>query len=191
MQGESSEIAVKALLSLLLIDTLDFLNVGKTMSDKQVAQTVDLILEDYSVYKIDYFVLCFNKAKKGYYGKLYDRVDGQIILDWLRQYDLDYQLEIENERVNEKKRLDRGDDQIHEDAVPMPGYVKDMISNIGPEEKSSTPVRSRSEQDLFIDQVIADFNSLHDGSPGKKFVPVGDKMLDINEYIFYRVNTEQ
>lgn len=57
------------------------------MSAVQVAQTADLVIEEFYYLKPDDLKLCFTKAKKGAYGKLYDRIDGQIILEWLRQYD--------------------------------------------------------------------------------------------------------
>ena len=62
------------------------LNVGKTMTDVQIAYLCDLILEDYYFLQIDDFKYCFSKAIKGEYGKIYDRIDANIILDWLRQY---------------------------------------------------------------------------------------------------------
>lgn len=193
MESESSEIAVKALLSILIIDTLDFLNVGKTMNDRQVAATIDLILEDYSVYKIDYFVLCFNRAKKGNYGKLYDRVDGQIILGWLAEFDLEYQQEVEQERWNEKKRIEKDtvlspDDQ----PAPMPENVKELIYTINGSMLVKVPAEKTKEQ-ILVDGIISEFNKIFDDQnkdvlpSGKRFIKVENKMLDIQEYLEFRL----
>jgi hypothetical protein len=77
---------LNALLSLLLTDLVLFFNVGKIMSPAQIAQTVALILEDYDWLCIEDLKVCFNNAKKGVYGKLYDRIDGQVILEWIDAY---------------------------------------------------------------------------------------------------------
>ena len=56
------------------------------MNDIQMAQTADLILEEYYYLNIEDFKLCFNMAKSGKFGKVYDRIDGQVIMDWLSTY---------------------------------------------------------------------------------------------------------
>ena len=63
-----------------------FFNVGKMINDTQAAQTADLIIDEYYFLKPDDFKLCFTRAKKGYYGKVFDRIDGQVIFEWLNQY---------------------------------------------------------------------------------------------------------
>lgn len=56
------------------------------MSAKQVAMTVDLIIEEYPYMKTDDFKLCFKNAMKMKYGENYNRIDGSIIMGWLREY---------------------------------------------------------------------------------------------------------
>ena len=56
------------------------------MNDIQMAQTADLILEEFYYLNIEDFKLCFNMAKSGKFGKVYDRMDGQVIMDWLSMY---------------------------------------------------------------------------------------------------------
>ena len=57
------------------------------MSAVQVAQTADLVIEEFYYLKPDDFKLCFTQAKKGIYGKLYDRID---------RYDQDRCIQAEN-----------------------------------------------------------------------------------------------
>ncbi len=83
---EFGEQHLRAFMVKVLNDLLDFFNVGKTMGAVQVASTADLIIEEFYFLKPDDFKLCFNRAKKGYYGKVYDRIDGQVILEWLSMY---------------------------------------------------------------------------------------------------------
>lgn len=75
------------------------------MGGDQVRQTADMILEDYSHFKPEDFKLCFSRAKKGHYGKLYDRLDGQIIMGWLMDYDNERDGEIEVIRAKDNRQL--------------------------------------------------------------------------------------
>ena len=56
------------------------------MNENQLAQTINLLVEDFYYLNIEDFKLCFNNAKKGRYGKIYDRIDGMIIYEWVRMY---------------------------------------------------------------------------------------------------------
>jgi len=83
---EIGEMGIRALIVYAITDLISYFNIGKVMSAEQVAQTTDLIIEEYSQLKIDDFKLCFNRAKKGEYGQVYDRLDGQVIFGWLEKY---------------------------------------------------------------------------------------------------------
>ena len=76
----------RAVLVILIADALEFFNVGNPMSATQVATTVDLIIEEYPYMKTDDFKLCFKNAMKMKYGNIYNRIDGQVIMSWLREY---------------------------------------------------------------------------------------------------------
>jgi hypothetical protein len=86
IKKELGDIHAKAILTIILIDLVKFFNIGKSMNDEQVGQTIQLIQDEFWMLKPEDFKLCFNNAKKGLYGKVYDRLDGQIILEWLGKY---------------------------------------------------------------------------------------------------------
>lgn len=65
------------------------------MNDTQVAVTVDLILESFWHLKLEEIKYCFRRAMMR--EKLFDRLDGNIIIGWLREYD--------DERTEEAMRL--------------------------------------------------------------------------------------
>lgn len=193
---------VKAVLSILIADTADFLNVGKTISGPQIMQTIDLILEDFSVYKIDFFIACFNKAKKGFYGKQYDRLDGQIIFEWLTQYEYEYQVEIEKNRSTEKTLIEQGKISISSDQtdqkliadrdntpVPMPDNVRELMNNIGKEKLMPAKQRVKTHAEIIIQGFVDDFNTLYEkygeSGIGKVVVFHGapGKGMTVNEYI--------
>lgn len=86
-------------------EVVNFFNVGKTMNAEQVAITVDLIIETYGYMKIEDLKLCFRNAMLGKYGKQYDRLDGAIILEWLRTYD--------NDRANAAADISTSEANVH------------------------------------------------------------------------------
>ena len=83
----AGETKSRALVVLILADLVKFFNVGKAMNDVQMAQTADLIFDEFYYLNIEDFKLCFNMAKSGKFGKVYDRMDGQVIMDWLSTYE--------------------------------------------------------------------------------------------------------
>ena len=90
----------------IIIDVVMFFNVGKIMNDNQAAQTADLIIEEYYFLKPDDFKLCFNRAKKGLYGKVYDRIDGAVILEWLGRYEKERGSMAMDDSINNSKSWD-------------------------------------------------------------------------------------
>lgn len=201
---EKGEIKVKALLTVLLADTLDFFSIGKTMSASQVAQTINILIEDYSVYKIDYFILCFKRAKKGNYGITYDRIDGQVILEWLTKFDGEYTSEIENYRIKEKRLIERDTNPVdqkliealppEERPVPMPDYVKEFIKNQNIKKiENLKKISERSAEQLKYDGFFKDFNKLLEDNheSGKRFVTIDEVNYDVQEYMIYRLDLEK
>ena len=86
VRKEYGEQSLQAILVIILNDVIKFFNVGKTVGQEQLVQTIRLIIEDFYYFNIEDFKLCFNNAKRGFYGKVYDRIDGNIIYEWLQKY---------------------------------------------------------------------------------------------------------
>ncbi|MCD8030864.1 MAG: hypothetical protein LUF85_08620 [Bacteroides sp.] len=70
----------RSMVTNIVAHTVEFFNVGKTMTDIQIVQTCTFIMELYPYFLIDDLKLCFRNAISGKYGKLYDRLDGAVIL---------------------------------------------------------------------------------------------------------------
>lgn len=83
IKKEFSEEKMIAFLVFILCDLVEFFNVGKSMNATQIKQTARLIYEEYPYMRIHDFRVCFTNSKKGLYGKVYDRIDGAIIMEWL------------------------------------------------------------------------------------------------------------
>lgn len=125
IKNEVSLADVRALLSIAICEVCDFFNVGKNMNDAQIALTVDLIIERFWYFKLEEIKHCLRKAMMR--EKLFDRLDGNIIIGWLTEYD--------NERTEEAMRISeqRETQQVNEtadrsDAVSFEDYVADLRS---------------------------------------------------------------
>ena len=88
---------VEAGLMKILVENIRFFALGKSMNDLQVLETAKLIAGEYYYFKLEDFKLFFTKFKRGEYGNLYDRLDGQVIMIALNKY--------REERLAEAERL--------------------------------------------------------------------------------------
>lgn len=87
------------------------------MNDIQMAVTCDLIIETYPHYRLEDLKLCFKNAMKhkNGYDKLYDRLDGAIIMDWLKVYDNERTEVGMNMSDNEAKQLECSNSATYEE----------------------------------------------------------------------------
>ncbi|MGE4308982.1 hypothetical protein [Bacteroides sp.] len=105
IKSKHGETVARAAVSYLLSEALEFFNVKETMSDIQVAITVDLILEEYPYLQTDDLKLCFKNAMKLKYGQIYNRIDGQIVMSWLKSYDIERSEKADIESYNRHKEV--------------------------------------------------------------------------------------
>ena len=63
-----------------------FLNVKSKMNKVQTDDTARLIAKEFYNLTITDIHFVFENAKRGYYGKFYDRLDGTMILEWFRNH---------------------------------------------------------------------------------------------------------
>lgn len=83
---ECGENVARAALVIIITELLSFFNVENTMSVQQVATTISLLMDEYYYLKLDDFKMCFKRVMLGKYGKVYNRIDGQMILEWVHTY---------------------------------------------------------------------------------------------------------
>lgn len=76
-------------ISILIIEVLEWFNVKNTMSDSQILEVSFMIYNEFKRFNLYDIGLCFNRGKTGKYGKVYDRIDGGILFEWLTRYDID------------------------------------------------------------------------------------------------------
>lgn len=142
---ECGEVKARAAVVYLLADALEFFNASDTMSDIQVAMTVDLIMEEYPYMKTDDIKLCFKNAMKMKYGQLYNRIDGSIIMSWFREYNKERCAVADNQSWDEHKA------HRCEDAKPTNGlfyesYLEELKEKADNGDKDASEALSRSNE---------------------------------------------
>lgn len=104
---------LKAITGAILM-AAEYFNV-KDMSDVQATQTASLFIEQFPMETFEDLLICLKNAKIGKYGKIYNRIDGQLIFTWFREY-----LEEKYERFEQIKRKERDELQKETDEAFLP-----------------------------------------------------------------------
>lgn len=187
----------RSILVILLNDVIDFLNVGKSMDAQQLAQTVDLILRDKILrnLKPEDIKVCFDNAKKGQYGKTYDRIDGQIIFEWLNTYSNERMEFVEN--LNLKKHFQSEEKVLTQDVNPEGQKkvieilktasnlvkTKDVVETLETFIPEPKKVDAKTE---LIQSFFNEFENLFQKNPinqaGKRYIRFNGNLIDQVEY---------
>ncbi len=94
-------------LSALITQLRQSLNVGKNLDTLQVYECASLLAEKYWYLRLEEFLYVFKQAKLGKYGKIYDRLDVQVISGWLHAYDTGERLvELQRQRQAQPPEAD-------------------------------------------------------------------------------------
>lgn len=194
--GKHDDDFLIATLTILLNDISNFLNVGKNFTVPQIEQTCYLIAENFKHLKIDDIVICFNRAKSGFYGKSYDRLDGMMVMEWLNAYEMERDEQIVNLRQNENNRIKKNIDEseINPKAVPMPDNVKEFIKKIGKKQEAEK-LRSMSEEEYQTQRLLArldkQFSNLFRKYgvtiKGYRFLVINDLKVNLKEFLDYKL----
>ena len=84
------------------------------MSDEQVGDLINDIIDQYYFLNIEDFRLCFNNAKNGRYDKGIFRLDASVVLNWLNRYT--------NDRLNEADNQSYDKHQSTKTDVNLPNF---------------------------------------------------------------------
>lgn len=196
IKAELTREEFSSILNLMIIDLVKYFSVGNSMGKEQVIQTVDLIMDapEYKHLKLEDIKLCFNYAKKGWYGQIYNRIDGGVIFDCLNKY-LEQQKEIKKhatlKKHDETKLLDAG--------VKRTGWTNERLSglmelarelkakDIAEQKKVMQKVSFNADQQKFDNKLFRQFDKLWekfavDVNRGK-FIRRYGKILAVNEFL--------
>lgn len=78
---------LEEMLALMLNDLRLFFQVDNVISTASLWQLIPLITETYPSLTLEDVALCLLDAKRGKYGEIYNRLDGAVILGWIKRYE--------------------------------------------------------------------------------------------------------
>ena len=99
-------------LSMMIAEINDFFNVRGNMNAKQIKLTAELILDNPGFYDLTLgnIKACFRHKMAT--ARLYDRLDGNIIIDWLREFKSEMAESVYDRRMGEREPVDKSSDAI-------------------------------------------------------------------------------
>lgn len=74
------------LIMMLITNTAMFFNVNGNLNSHQLVQITQVILERFGYDNLEDIVLALKDARMGYYDKVYGRIDGEVIINWVEKY---------------------------------------------------------------------------------------------------------
>lgn len=190
-------------LCFLIAGLVDYLSLGKTMGDTQVVETAKMILLDVETknLKPDDIKICFDGVKRGLYvenGKLYDRIDGQIIFCALRAYIAERQDYIESKNIQQHANVVKKPFTAHPKLVEVYREAQKLA-----EQKEAEPVkkpegkkvREKTEREKLIQSLFLEFDQIHEKKPHRdvnketghetpgRYIMYNGKMVDQVDYV--------
>lgn len=117
------------------------MNIQHTLNDFQIKTLVEDLLDKYPNESLEDFILCFKKGRMGELGKSFNRLDSEVIFEWITAYlDEKYQV-LEDELMKLKETP-------HDKVTPGdgPGYLE--FKKWAAELRENKVVRPLTDEDV-------------------------------------------
>lgn len=186
IKRENENLAISVLAE-IITDYVQFVNIGKNMNVKQIAQTSTLIFQYFPHLNLADLKLFFDKMKLGHYGNNYDAVDGQKILLFLDSYNSERMEEVATVKTaqhNDQKKQERLNTDFHPSVVEAMKKAigeKDYSKNFEPKEE-----RPKTESELLIQRWSRQFDNLYSKYGvvrGVRYLKIGSTLLTYEKFI--------
>lgn len=89
------------LLETMILSLSNYLNIGKNIRPDQIQETAELLVSEYAHLSLEHFAEVFQRAKKGQWGEIYDRLDGVVIARWLDKLLAEIRIQVETKNENQ------------------------------------------------------------------------------------------
>ena len=153
------------------------------MTPYQIQMTIEIIEETFYYFSPEDFRKCFRGAMAGKYGKVYNRLDGAVIMEWLRAYDIEKTEQAVQEQMQKKKEISQeimSTDKFNE-------AMKKLMDELSAKTKRKDPEPWESKLSPFEKQVIAEYDKLRGLN---RFAVYQDKEMDFDTYRMIRYAEE-
>ena len=155
----------------------------RIMSPYQIEMTIELIQENFYYFSPDDFRKCFRGAMSGKYGKIYNRLDGAVIMEWLRAYDIERTELIVKEQMQKNK--DEAKEIMSDESFNC--AMKKIMDELASKNKRKDPEAYESKLSPFEKQVITEFDKLRGQS---RFATYQGKEMDFDTFRMIRYAEE-
>ena len=184
---------IRAMLVLAIDNLNKYFNITKSMSDTQTIETINLICQRFSYFKMTDFKLCFDRMKMGFYGKTYNRIDGQILFEALNSYDIERMEEAESINRIKHDEIKRGvidmSDANKEGQAKVAEILKSHVKHV--EEETKKIQRPKPNIDVMAQNWMRLFDKLHNkwGTSllGTKYISRYGIKFNCSEFLEYKL----
>lgn len=76
----------KNIVAEMLLELNEFSNVSRKMNEPQIVETVNMLYNEYPNLSLQEYQVFFNKIKTGYFGQLYESLDGIKIMAFMKEF---------------------------------------------------------------------------------------------------------
>lgn len=123
-----------------LLMAAEYFNVKESLSEVQAVQTASLFIDQHPMESFEDLLLCLKNAKLGKYGKVYNRLDGQMIFEWFRLY-----LDEKYERFEQIKKLEQEQWQAEtmQSFAPILSKLFSQLDSDNEKAKAEEKIRSK------------------------------------------------
>lgn len=118
-------------LSLMIMEVNDFFNVKGSMTAKQIKLTAELILDNPGFHDLTLgnIKACFRQCMTS--EKIYDRIDGNLIISWLRRFKSDLADHCETVAISRERQRQRDESLGDAGAITHAAYLAMLEARAG------------------------------------------------------------
>jgi hypothetical protein len=183
IKKHDGENAVKLILTSAIDQLQTYFSLERVMTPYQIQMTVEIIEENFYYFSPEDFRKCFRGAMSGKYGKVYNRLDGAVIMEWLRAYD------IERTEIIVQEQMQKQKDEAKEimSTEKFNDAMQKIMDDLSAKYTRKEPEAWQSKLTPFEKQVIAEFDKLRGLN---RFAVYQDKEMDFDTYRMIRYAEE-
>lgn len=88
LRTSNEEEAIRVLM-LMIIKVVEFFTTTEIMGKDMIQEVALRIVYQFGGLTLEDIALCFHQAQNGVHGKVFNRIDGAVLMDWLHKYEKD------------------------------------------------------------------------------------------------------
>ena len=199
IKNKLSENIALSTIALLIREIIESINIPFNMKAEQVIPAARMLYSEFWMLKLEDFKLCFQNGIKGKYNESnFVRLDVQVLISWLQKYLAERNEVIENISSDQQKYFNNIYEQIkHPKMLELLKTISERSDKEKPLKNDISAERIKAGQEkmkefdkIYIEQFATGILQKHLKESSQRFIKVGDKFLNQNEYLEFKCATE-